>query len=73
MCGLWVQSVDGVPRIEEGLNPATWMLEVTTPGMEDKLGISFAEHYANSHLAKSVPHAQAHQLLTLADLTWQCS
>lgn len=50
-----MQSVDGVPRIEEGLNPATWMLEVTTPGMEDKLGISFAEHYANSHLAKSVP------------------
>lgn len=59
-----VQSVDGVPRIEEGLNPATWMLEVTTPGMEDKLGISFAEQYANSHLAKSVTHSRAQALLT---------
>ena len=48
----WMQGVDGVPRIEEGLNPATWMLEVTTPGMEDKLGINFAEYYANSDLAK---------------------
>ncbi|KAL3150185.1 hypothetical protein ABBQ32_000044 [Trebouxia sp. C0010 RCD-2024] len=48
----YFQSVEGVPKIAEGLNPATWMLEVTTPGMEDKLGISFAEQYANSHLAK---------------------
>ncbi len=47
-----MQGVDGVPRIEEGLNPATWMLEVTTPGMEDKLGVSFAEYYTNSELAK---------------------
>lgn len=53
-CAHCMQSVEGVPRIAEGLNPATWMLEVTTPGMEDKLGISFAEQYANSHLAKSV-------------------
>ena len=48
----WVQGVEGVPRIEEGLNPATWMLEVTTPGMEDKLGVSFAEYYSHSELAK---------------------
>ncbi len=44
--------MEGVPNIEQGLNPATWMLEVTTPGMEDKLGISFAEYYSQSELAK---------------------
>lgn len=68
---MWVQSVDGVPRIEEGLNPATWMLEVTTPGMEDKLGISFAEHYANSHLAKSV--TLLYQASSSSRLTYCCS
>lgn len=49
---LCVQGVKGAPAIEEGMNPATWMLEVTTPGMESKLGISFAEYYASSDLAK---------------------
>jgi len=48
----WLQGVEGVPNIEQGLNPATWMLEVTTPGMEDKLGVSFAEYYSQSELAK---------------------
>ena len=47
-----MQGVDGVPNIQEGLNPATWMLEVTTPGMEDKLGVNFAEYYSQSELAK---------------------
>ena len=52
--GPWdcLQGVEGVPNIEQGLNPATWMLEVTTPGMEDKLGVSFAEYYSQSELAK---------------------
>ena len=49
---LLVQGVEGVPAIREDINPATWMLEVTTPGMELKLGISFAEYYASSDLAK---------------------
>ncbi|KAL3140482.1 hypothetical protein ABBQ38_004739 [Trebouxia sp. C0009 RCD-2024] len=48
----YFQGVKGAPAIEEGMNPATWMLEVTTPGMESKLGISFAEYYASSDLAK---------------------
>lgn len=47
-----LQGVDGVPKIQEGLNPATWMLEVTTPGMEANLGISFAEYYNDSELAR---------------------
>lgn len=48
----WVQGVEGMPRYHEGLNPATWMLEVSTPGMEAQLGIDFAETYSNSQLAK---------------------
>ncbi|KAL3134216.1 hypothetical protein ABBQ38_006651 [Trebouxia sp. C0009 RCD-2024] len=48
----YFQSVEGVPAIEEGMNPATWMLKITTPGMESKLGVSFAEYYASSDLAK---------------------
>ncbi|DBB15923.1 TPA: hypothetical protein ACH3X3_003297 [Trebouxia sp. C0006] len=48
----YFQGVRGVNPIEDGMNPATWMLEVTTPGMESNLGISFAEYYASSDLAK---------------------
>ncbi|KAL0018676.1 hypothetical protein WJX77_002041 [Trebouxia sp. C0004] len=48
----YFQGVKGVHCIEEGMNPATWMLEVTTPGMESKLGVSFAQYYASSDLAK---------------------
>ena len=47
-----VQGIEGVPKIQEGLNPATWMLEVSTPGMESQLGVSFAEQYNNSELAR---------------------
>ncbi|PIN08714.1 Pleiotropic drug resistance proteins (PDR1-15), ABC superfamily [Handroanthus impetiginosus] len=46
----YFQSVPGVPEIKEGLNPATWMLEVSTPAMEAQLDVDFAEIYANSDL-----------------------
>ncbi|DBA99141.1 TPA: hypothetical protein ACH3X3_011764 [Trebouxia sp. C0006] len=48
----YFQGVKGVTPIGQGMNPATWMLEVTTAGMESKLGVSFAEYYASSDLAK---------------------
>lgn len=48
---LW-QAIPGVPKIKEGYNPATWMLEVSTTGSETQLGIDFAEVYANSELYK---------------------
>ena len=41
-----------MPAIEGELNPATWMLEITTPGMEHQLGIDFAQVYRESDLAK---------------------
>ncbi|XP_049933546.1 pleiotropic drug resistance protein 2-like isoform X3 [Nymphaea colorata] len=46
----YFESIPGVPRITEGYNPATWMLEVTTTLVEAQLGVDFAEVYANSSL-----------------------
>ncbi|KAL3160198.1 hypothetical protein ABBQ32_010959 [Trebouxia sp. C0010 RCD-2024] len=45
-------AVPGVPAIQGELNPATWMLEITTPGMEHQLGVDFAQVYRESDLAK---------------------
>jgi hypothetical protein len=39
-----------VPKIKDGYNPATWMLEVTAPTVEDQLDVDFAEIYVNSSL-----------------------
>ncbi|GLT54284.1 hypothetical protein SLA2020_274950 [Shorea laevis] len=40
----------GVSKINEGYNPATWMLEVTSSARETALGIDFANAYRNSEL-----------------------
>lgn len=47
-----VQAVPGVPAIQGELNPAAWMLEITTPGMEYQLGVDFAQVYKESELAR---------------------
>lgn len=44
--------MNGVPPIRDGYNPSTWMLEVTTPGMEEKLGVDFAHYYKDSTIFK---------------------
>jgi len=41
----FVKSINGVRSIKDGYNPATWMLDVTTMGQEEILGIDFAEIY----------------------------
>ncbi|KAL1544434.1 Pleiotropic drug resistance protein 2 [Salvia divinorum] len=46
----YFQSVPGVPEIKEGYNPATWMLDVSTPAMEAQLNVDFADIYAKSEL-----------------------
>jgi len=46
----YFESVDGVTKITEGYNPATWMLEVSSVAVENRLGIDFAEIYQNSEL-----------------------
>ncbi|WCJ41765.1 ABC transporter G family member 34 [Euphorbia peplus] len=44
----YFEAVPGVPKIKEGQNPATWMLEVSSVSVEAQLGVDFAEIYANS-------------------------
>ncbi|XP_045797964.1 pleiotropic drug resistance protein 1-like [Trifolium pratense] len=46
----YFEGIQGVSKIKDGYNPATWMLEVTTPSKEVELGIDFAEVYKNSEL-----------------------
>jgi hypothetical protein len=45
-----VQAIPGVPRIMEGYNPATWILEISSAAMETQLGVDFGELYRNSSL-----------------------
>lgn len=46
----YFESIDGVTKITEGYNPATWMLEVSSVAVENRLGIDFADIYRNSEL-----------------------
>ncbi|ONK80704.1 uncharacterized protein A4U43_C01F20830 [Asparagus officinalis] len=46
----YFESVNGVSKIKDGYNPATWMLEVTTMAQEEMLGVNFTEVYKNSDL-----------------------
>ncbi|KAI8029789.1 Pleiotropic drug resistance protein 2 [Camellia lanceoleosa] len=46
----YFESTEGVPKIKDGCNPATWMLEVSSTAVEAKLNVDFAEIYANSDL-----------------------
>jgi len=45
-----LKGIQGVSKIKDGYNPATWMLEVTTSSKERELGIDYAEVYKNSEL-----------------------
>ncbi|XP_056169183.1 pleiotropic drug resistance protein 2-like [Syzygium oleosum] len=46
----YFEALPGVPKIREGYNPATWMLDVTATSVEAQLDVDFAEIYANSDL-----------------------
>ncbi|KAE7997396.1 hypothetical protein FH972_002037 [Carpinus fangiana] len=46
----YFESVEGVKKIKDGFNPATWMLEVTASGEEMALGVDFTAVYKNSDL-----------------------
>ncbi|XP_060181741.1 pleiotropic drug resistance protein 1 [Lycium barbarum] len=48
----YFESIPGVSKIEEGYNPATWMLEVTSSSQEMTLGVDFTELYKNSDLCR---------------------
>ncbi|XP_022934568.1 pleiotropic drug resistance protein 2-like isoform X1 [Cucurbita moschata] len=44
----YFEAIPGIPKIEDGQNPATWMLEVTAPQIEAQLNINLAETFAKS-------------------------
>ncbi|KAL6501902.1 transcription factor [Orobanche gracilis] len=46
----YFEGVEGVNKIEDSYNPATWMLEVTTSAQELLLGVDFTELYKKSDL-----------------------
>ncbi|WJX79108.1 hypothetical protein P8452_62259 [Trifolium repens] len=46
----YFEGIHGVNKFEDGCNPATWMLEVTSPEKEMELGIDFFEVYKDSEL-----------------------
>eukprot|EP00897_Mesotaenium_endlicherianum_P002106 jgi/Mesen1/1923/ME000145S01008 len=46
----YFQSIEGVPPIKEGYNPATWMLEISTPAYESRIGADFAEIFRKSQV-----------------------
>ncbi|XP_059642945.1 pleiotropic drug resistance protein 1-like isoform X2 [Cornus florida] len=46
----YFEGTEGVSKIKDGYNPATWMLEVTASAQETVLGIDFTEVYKNSEL-----------------------
>lgn len=47
---LFAKGINGVTKIKDGYNPATWMLEVTTEMQENALGVNFSEVYKSSEL-----------------------
>ncbi|KAF8400719.1 hypothetical protein HHK36_014019 [Tetracentron sinense] len=46
----YFEEINGVSKIKDGYNPATWMLEVTTGAQEEILGVNFADLYKNSNM-----------------------
>ncbi|KAM4086703.1 hypothetical protein ACJW30_10G121900 [Castanea mollissima] len=48
----YFEGIRGVKKIRDGINPATWMLEVTTAAQEAALGVNFSDVYNNSELRR---------------------
>ncbi|CAM0949280.1 unnamed protein product [Alopecurus aequalis] len=46
----YFEGIEGVNKIKDGYNPATWMLEVTSTVQEKILGINLSERYKHSEL-----------------------
>ncbi|GAV89907.1 ABC2_membrane domain-containing protein [Cephalotus follicularis] len=60
------QGISGVPQIPNNYNPATWMHEVTTPGVEERIGAGFAQIYRNSEQYREVEASIKHLSTPLA-------
>ena len=48
----YFEAITGLEPIRDELNPATWMLEMTTPGNEERLGVDFASVFDQSSLCR---------------------
>ncbi|GLT60908.1 hypothetical protein SLA2020_336480 [Shorea laevis] len=46
----YFEEITGVPKIRDGYNPATWMLEVTSAAQEAARGFNFSDIFKNSEL-----------------------
>lgn len=46
----YFEAINDVPKITEGYNPATWMLDVSSVGAETRLEVDFAQIYRDSSL-----------------------
>ncbi|XP_056691012.1 pleiotropic drug resistance protein 1 isoform X2 [Spinacia oleracea] len=46
----YFEAINGIQKIKEGYNPATWMLEVTSVAQETALGVDFAQIYKDSDI-----------------------
>ncbi|PIA41675.1 hypothetical protein AQUCO_02200244v1 [Aquilegia coerulea] len=49
----YFEGVEGVDKIKDGYNPATWMLEMTSRAREETLNVDFAELYKKSELYRA--------------------
>ncbi|XP_004515482.1 pleiotropic drug resistance protein 2-like [Cicer arietinum] len=49
----YFEAITGIPKIKDRYNPATWMLEISSPLVESRLNIDFAELYTKSSLYQS--------------------
>ena len=59
-----MQGLPGVPKLQDGLNPATWMLQISTPGMEKMIGVDFAVAYKSSTTFRRAQQSKIFILLT---------
>ncbi|KAG8371495.1 hypothetical protein BUALT_Bualt13G0093600 [Buddleja alternifolia] len=50
----YFQGISGVSPIPDGYNPATWMLEISTPAVESKIHEDFSVIYRNSQQYRDV-------------------
>nr|QVT92296.1 ABC transporter [Salvia miltiorrhiza] len=50
----YFQGISGVPSIPDGYNPATWMLEISSPTVEERIHQDFAVIYQNSQQYRDV-------------------
>lgn len=70
-----LQTVPGVPKITDGYNPATWMLEVSSNAVESQLDVDFAEIYSNSDLYRYVKdeNSKSHNFFCNACISYRIS